>query len=206
MEIIKVADIGVEQAAKKAAEVITKGGIVVYPTDTLYGIGVDVLNRDAIKRLRELKSRDKKKPLSILVSSIAEIERFTVLTPKAKAFAEKYLPGALTIVLPARKEIPEEITFNGAIGVRIPADAFSQAFSALSEYPITATSANIAGHAVPDTVPNIILHFGPRIEDIDLFVDDGPRKSEPASTVVAFVDDIPHILREGALSKEQLGM
>jgi L-threonylcarbamoyladenylate synthase len=206
MEIVKIADVGVDAAAAKAAAVISSGGIVVYPTDTLYGLGVDVLNPDAVDKLHYLKSRDKKKPISILVSSIADMERYTVLTPHAKAFAEKYLPGALTLVLPARKEIPKELTFNGAIGVRIPDDPFSRAFAYMSEYPVTATSANIAGHVPPNTIQNIIQHFGPNIKDIDLFVDGGPRKSEPPSTVVAFVDDEPRVLRDGAIPRKDLGL
>ncbi len=205
MEIIKIDDIGVDAAAAKAAGVIAKGGIVVYPTDTLYGLGVNALNLEALERLRELKGRDKKKPIAILVSSVEDIERHTVLTPEAKALAEKYLPGALTLVVPAKEHVPAELMLNGNIGVRVPADEFAYALASMSEHPVTATSANLAGHQTAETVPEILMHFGPKIAHIDLFVDGGQRRSEPPSTVVAYIDGVPRILREGAISREELG-
>jgi L-threonylcarbamoyladenylate synthase len=206
MEIVKITEIGVDAAAAKAADIIAKGGIIVYPTDTLYGLGVNAVDAAAVKRLRELKGREKKKPVSILLSSIEELERHTDLPERAKKLAAKHFPGALTLVVPAKSHVPEDITLNGSIGVRIPADDFALALAAMSEFPVTATSANLAGLATPETVPEILIHFGPKIADIDLFIDAGPRKSEPASTVIGFIDGNPHILREGAVSKEDLGI
>lgn len=206
MEILRVSEVGIDAAAAKAAAVIALGGVVVYPTDTLYGIGVNALDPEALKRMRSLKAREGKKPVSILVPTYEAIEWHAVMLPSARPIASRFFPGALTVVLPARTHLPKEVTHNGSIGIRIPDDAFSRALSMMSEYPITATSANLAGEHTPETVQDIILHFGPRIADIDLFIDDGPRKSEPASTVVSFTGDEPVVLREGAISREELGL
>jgi L-threonylcarbamoyladenylate synthase len=155
--------------------------------------------------MREVKGRDKKKPVSILLPSVKHIPLHTRLSPEAKALADKHLPGALTLVLPARKHVPEELTLNGAIGIRVPNDEFSRTLALMSEYPVTATSANLAGLETPETIPEIMKSFGHKIALIDLFIDAGRRGSETASTVVAYINGVPHILREGAISKEELG-
>ncbi len=206
MEVIRIDEVGIDAAAAKAAAVIARGGIIVYPTDTLYGLGVNALDVHALEKVRALKGREKKKPMSILLSSVDEIERHAVLGVEARALADKYLPGALTIVVPAREHIPAALTLNGAVGVRVPADSFAYALAVMSEFPVTATSANIAGMPTPETVPEILLHFGAHIAHIDLFIDAGPRKSEPASTVVMYVDGVLRVLREGAISKAELGV
>jgi L-threonylcarbamoyladenylate synthase len=206
MEIVKVADVGIDAAAARAAAVIAAGGVVVYPTDTLYGIGVNALDRSALARMRDLKGRDVKKPVSILVPNLAAIDWHAAPTAAGRELAHRYFPGALTLVLPAKAHLPEEVTFNDAIGVRIPDDAFSAALSAMSEYPVTATSANLAGSSTPATVPEIMRHFGPKISEIDLFIDDGARGGDTPSTVVADINGTLRILREGAISRAILGL
>jgi len=206
MEIIKVDQVGMDAAAARAAAVIAAGGIVVYPTDTLYGIGVNALDADAVRRAKRLKGRDTKKPFSIMAPSIEAIAWHADLTPVAAELAHRFFPGKLTLVLPAKASLPEEVTLNGAIGVRIPDDVFSRSLAMMSEYPVTATSANLAGASVPATIPEIIRHFGPKIAEIDLFIDDGPRAGDTPSTVVADMGGILRILREGALTREVLGL
>ncbi|HVX90719.1 MAG TPA: L-threonylcarbamoyladenylate synthase [Candidatus Paceibacterota bacterium] len=206
MEILKVEQVGVDTAAARAAAVIAAGGVVIYPTDTLYGIGVNALDRSALKRMRSLKMRDEKKPVSIMVPSVAAISWHADLTPVAGELAHRFLPGKLTLVVPAKEHLPKEVTLNDAIGVRVPDDAFSQTLAAMSEYPITATSANMAGASTPATVPEIIMHFGRNIALIDLFVDDGPRAGDTPSTVVADMGGVLRVLREGALTREALGL
>jgi L-threonylcarbamoyladenylate synthase len=206
MEIVKVSEIGLDAAAAKAAAVVAQGGIVVYPTDTLYGLGVNALDREALARLRALKVREKKKPMSILVPSVEAIEWHAELTPAAKTLAERFFPGALTLVVPAKPHVPDDITQNGSIGVRIPDDAFSRAFSMMSEYPVTATSANQAGIETPASVRDIVMHFGNRLHEIDLFVDDGPRGGGVPSTVVLCTSGAPRVLREGAIPRAVLGI
>lgn len=129
MKFIRVAEVGVETAAKEAARVLRSGGIVLYPTDTLYGLGVDALNPVAIEKLRHLKGREKKKPMSIIVPDVPTLQVYANLSDEASALAHKLLPGALTLVLPAKLSIPASLTLHGTIGVRIPNDPFALALA-----------------------------------------------------------------------------
>ncbi len=206
MEIVKVEELGIDAAAARAADVISKGGIVAYPTDTLYGLGVNALDADALRRLKELKGREEGKPISIMVPSAEAISWHAELTPGARVLAEKFLPGPLTLVVPAKDHLPKELAPDGTVGIRVPDDAFTRAFSAMSEYPITSTSANLAGMETPHTVRDLLAHFGPKMGDIDLYIDDGPRSGGVGSTVVSCLSTLPVLLREGAISKKDLGL
>jgi L-threonylcarbamoyladenylate synthase len=205
MEIIRIDDDPVP-AARRAAEVLARGGIVLYPTDTLYGLAVDALNRKAIANLRQLKGRERKKPVSIVVRDHKSLDDHAVMHPDAKTLAEAHLPGGLTLVLQARPHIPDDITLNGQIGVRMPKDPFVDALAYRYKNPFTATSANRSGYPTPANVGDILAQFGLDLELIDLVVDAGERGDLPASTVVTFADGVPRILREGAISRADLGI
>lgn len=205
MEIIRLWETDAAVAARRAIEVLKQGGIVLYPTDTLYGLGVDALNVRAIEKLKELKGRERKKPISVILPSLKHIDEHVVLGEAARAIGEKHLPGALTLVLPARSHIPEALTLNGALGVRIPNDPFSLALAERYLHPFTATSANLSGLPAGATVPDIFEQLGSRILHIDLVIDDGTRNGT-SSTVLEFRNGIPRVLREGALSREELGL
>ena len=206
MEIVKIADVGVDTAAAQAAGVIAQGGIIVYPTDTLYGIGVNALNADALARMYELKGREKNKPSSILVPSVDAIAQYAVLSPQARAMAEKHLPGALTLVLPALENVPPELVLDGGVAVRVPDDSFALTLAMMSEFPITATSANLAGEPTGATIPDIMRQFGEKTIGVDLLIDGGAKDAGTPSTVVSFTGDVPQVLREGAIPKEELGL
>ncbi len=206
MEIIRLTEGNLKDAAKKAAAVLKKGGIVAYPTDTVYGLGVSVSDLDAIERLRELKGRERKKPVSVIVEDVHHIKECGTLTPLAEKFAAAHLPGALTLVIPANKHMPDALTMNGAVGVRIPNEPFCLALAKEYGKPFTTTSANKAGMGTPRDVENLIVHFGLDIGKIALIIDGGPRPGASPSTVVSCVGDTPYVLREGALSREALGL
>ncbi len=206
MEIIRLTESNLEEAAKKAAAVLKKGGIVAYPTDTVYGLGVSVGNPAAIERLRELKGRERKKPVSVIVEDVHHIKECGTLTPLAEKFAAAHLPGALTLVVPANAHMPDSLTMNGAIGVRIPAEPFCLALAKAYGAPYTTTSANKAGMGTPRNVEALMEHFGLRLSEIDLIVDGGERPGASPSTVVSCVGDTPYVLREGALSRAALGL
>ncbi|MBA3789398.1 threonylcarbamoyl-AMP synthase [Patescibacteria group bacterium] len=205
MEIVRISDTSIQHAAQRAASAMAAGSLIVYPTDTLYGIGVDPANPQALARVWALKVRQSKKPISIIVPDIESIEQYAVLSDTAHAFAQRFLPGALTLVLPAKSTVPNEITFNNSIGIRIPNDAFCLELSRAFGKPFTATSANRSGHQTA-TNPRLILEqFGPQMEEITLAVEDGERSGTIPSTVVSFINDVPYILREGAITREELG-
>ncbi len=202
MEILKLSDTSIDKAAKKAADVLKKGGIVLFPTDTIYGLAVDATNARVLADLRELKGREKKKPISVIVSDVASIKTYAVMNDAAEQLAERFLPGALTLVMQATNKIPEELTLNGAIGIRIPDDPFCLALARAFGKPFTATSANKAGRETPGTVREVMLQFGHAVNDIRLAIDDGDRRDKKPSTVVTTVDGVPYVLREGAIPSE----
>lgn len=204
MEIVRLSEISIEHAAQKAALVLRKGGLVLFPTDTLYGLAADATNPKALTALRELKGREKKKPISVIVPDIASIETYAVLNDISRSLAERFLPGALTLVVKATKNIPEELQLNGAIGIRIPDDPFCLALARAFGKPYTATSANKSGRETPATIREVLMQFGHEVNDIALAIDDGDRNGKKPSTVVTTVSGVPFVLREGALSKDLL--
>lgn len=206
MEILHLSKTGVADAAKKAAQVLRNGGIVLYPTDTIYGLAVDATNVRALANLRELKGREAKKPISIVVPSVESISTYAVMNDAARALAERFLPGALTLVMKAKDTVPQELVLAGGIGLRIPDDTFCLALAGAFGKPYTATSANKSGREPGSTVETILTQFGSGAHGIDLVIDDGERRGRKASTVVTTVSGTPYILREGAIARETLGL
>lgn len=204
MEILRLTEVNIEQAAQKAALVLKKGGVVLFPTDTLYGLAVDATNPKALTKLRELKGREKKKPISVIVPDIASIETYAIPNDISRSLAERFLPGALTLVMQATKNIPEELQLNGAIGIRIPNDPFCLALSRAFGKPYTATSANKSGRETPTTIREVLMQFGHEVNDIALAIDDGDRNGKKPSTVVTTVDGVPYVLREGAIPSSEI--
>lgn len=206
MEIIQLQEVGTKKAVEKAVAILKKGGIIVYPTDTLYGLGVDARNGEAVARLKALKGRESKKPISVIVSDIAHMAKCGVMNESAKILAAKFLPGPLTLVLPAHPSMPTEIQLNGAIGIRIPKDEFCTKLAHAYQHPITTTSANVSGLPTKRTIRDIMWHFGPAIAHIGLVIDAGELPESLPSTVVRCTDDTPYVLREGALPRTALGL
>ncbi len=206
MEIIRLSEDTFDTALSRARDVLKKGGIVLYPTDTLYGLAVDALNRPALATLRELKGREKKKPISIVLMDMTAVEKHTELHEKGRELIQRHLPGALTLVVPGRSHLPDELMLNGQVGVRIPDEDFARALAHALDGPITATSANRSGFQTLATVQEILSQFGQFSHLIDMVIDAGERAGGTPSTVVTFIDGTPYILREGAISREELGL
>ena len=205
MQIVQLTEENAEEAVHLAVEVLKRGGIVLYPTDTVYGLAVDALNRPALARLRALKGREEKKPISILLPRVDDISEYADLHVDAQPFVARHLPGALTLILPGTKKLPAELMLNGQIGIRVPADSFGRDVAAALGRPITATSANRSGLPPPAFASDMANHFGPFAEHIDLIIDAGERTGEP-STVLLFKQGVPYIVRPGAISPEELGL
>lgn len=206
MEIIRLTDDTHRQTIQKTLDVLARGGIVLYPTDTLYGLAVDAHNPSALARLRLLKGRETKKPISIVAPSVQALDTYVHWNDIARGLAERHLPGALTLVLPATAQVPEELQLIGQVGVRVPADTFSLALASAFGRAFTATSANRSGMKTSETVEEILAQFGPRISEIDLVIDAGERAGGAGSTVVTFREGVPYILREGLISRTELGL
>lgn len=176
----------------------------MFPTDTIYGLAADATNPKALAKLRALKGREKKKPISIVVPDIASIGTYAVMNDEAKSLAERFLPGALTLVMQATQNIPEELQLNGAIGIRIPDDPFCLALARAFGKPYTATSANKSGRETPTSVRDVLMQFGHEVNEIALAIDDGDRNAKKPSTVVTTVDGSIYILREGEISRDEI--
>lgn len=177
--------------------------IVLFPTDTLYGLGVDATHAEAVLRLQKLKGRESGKPISIIVSDMHMAEAYAEVTPLARRLAERFLPGKLTLVLNAKK-LPEEVTAGtGTVGIRIPDHSTPHGLVTEFGTPITATSANISGMETKATVQEILEQFGDRAHMVTRVIDGGIMNGAP-STVVDARGDEPVILREGAISEADI--
>ncbi|MDI3484317.1 MAG: L-threonylcarbamoyladenylate synthase [Methanobacteriaceae archaeon] len=191
MKIIKI-DKNLKDDLKAARTILKNGGIVLYPTDTLYGLGVNAFNEEAIKRLYRLKRRPPDKPISICLHDTKWIEKVAHLNPKVERIIKKLLPGPFTIILKKRDRVPQILTGGSEkIGIRIPDNIISRRLS--KEFPITSTSANISGMKTHNNIKDIIQQIG----EVNLAIDAGPLKGG-ASTVIDLTTDPPKILRKGA--------
>jgi L-threonylcarbamoyladenylate synthase len=205
MEIIRLEG-DPAQAARRAAEVLKAGGIVIYPTDTLYGMAVDAFNPKALARLREVKGREERKPISVVVPHLKAMDDHAEIPESARAIAEQHLPGPLTLVLPARSHVPQAIALDGHIRVRIPNHSFVDALAHRYPRPFTATSANRSGFPNVQSLSDIFAQFGMDLVEIDLVIDAGDIAEVMPSTVLRFDNGVPSIVREGKLSAEELGI
>ena len=197
-----------------ALSVLNKGGIVLFPTDTIYGLGVDATNADAVKRLRELKGRPAfaelrrgkaGKPISIMVSDMAMAEKYAVVTPLAKKLAEKFLPGKLTLVLEAKDTLSDEVTAGtGTVGIRIPNHPITLQMVKDFGKPITATSANVSDMPTMNSVPEILKQFGGAASSIYGTGGEETLPDSLPSTVVDARGEKPIILRTGAVTESDI--
>ena len=182
--------------------------IILYPTETLYGLGVNALDHEALEALFELKGRDSCKAAAWLVRNVDDLATYAEVSPKAAKIAARFLPGALTLVLTTKDEVSSEVTApDGTIGFRISTDPIAQqvieAYMEENNAPLTCTSANQSGAPSFPTVNEILQQFGERAGMVTQVIDDGPRKGL-ASTVVKVVDNEVTVLREGEISEADI--
>jgi L-threonylcarbamoyladenylate synthase len=176
--------------------VLRGGGLLVYPTDTAYGLGADPFQGVAVERLYAVKTRPREEPISMAVADLAEVFHFGERTPMAEAFCTKNLPGPYTVVLRASRHAPHAIVSKaGGIAIRIPAHPIPRLL-AKAYGPITATSANRHGQPSPETCAAAREQLG---ENVDLYVDGGPTPQGGESTVVDLSGPRAKILRRGTL-------
>ena len=182
----------------RAAELVRKGGIIVYPTDTVYGLGCDPFNEAAVKRLFKAKGRGPK-PVPVLCSSPDKAGELVLLSPRARSLASANWPGALTIVAPLRRPVPPMLTQgSGSLGVRVPSDSACLELIGLCGGWLTGTSANISGRPAAKTAREATRELG-RV--VDLILDGGVREGK-SSTVVEVVGDAVTLLRKGPVRVE----
>lgn len=185
-------------ALTRVRSVLAAGGLVVYPTDTVYGLAADPFQEAAVARLYEAKARPRDLAVSMAVPDPADIFGFAAKTPVAEAFVAKNLPGPYTVVLRATAAAPKAIVSrDGLLGLRVPDHAIARLL-AKSYGPITSTSANRHGQPSPVTCEEARAQLG---DSVDVYIDGGPATLGQESTIVDLTGDRAKVLRPGPVPK-----
>jgi L-threonylcarbamoyladenylate synthase len=190
-------------AIAQAAAVLREGGLVAFPTETVYGLGADALNPRAVARIFEAKGRPRFDPLIVHVASDDQLgELVADLPPQAKALAERYWPGPLTLVLPKKEMVPDIVTAGlSTVAVRIPAHPVALGLIREVKKPIAAPSANRFGKISPTCAADVEQELG---DSVDLILDGGRCHVGVESTVIAFTEIRPLLLRPGGVGVEEI--
>jgi len=187
----------------KIVAVIRTGGVMVYPTDTFYGLGAGAYSETAVRKVYSLKKREKGKPLSVVVSGIEMAEKIAAfLPPSFLGLSRAFWPGPLTLVIKAKPLFPNEMLGpGGSLALRLPDVPWLLELVRRTDIPITATSANISGKKEIDSGKEVIEVFKGKV---DLIVDGGKTPGGLPSTIVDLTSEKPRVLREGAIPSERL--
>ena len=194
----------VSEDQEQIAEIIRNGGVVVFPTDTVYGFICSALNEKAIERIFKIKKRDFKKPIPVFVKDIEMAKEIAVVDKKQEEFLRKVWPGNVTVVLKSKGNLPEMVLEKDkTIGLRIPDyKPLNNLLNALN-IPLGQTSVNLAGEAPLNNASDIMKEFVDQESQPDLIVDGGELISAEPSTIVGINDELT-IFRQGAVSREEL--
>jgi L-threonylcarbamoyladenylate synthase len=182
---------------------LKRGDVIVFPTETVYGLGADALNGAAVEKVFHLKGRNPDAPIPIIVADQAMLQGLVEkIPPIARKLMEQFWPGPLTLVLPAAPDTPKQLlNRTGGIGVRISSQPMATQLALELGRPLTATSANPSGYQAASTIAQAQNYFAGVIEN---FLDGGKLPSKTGSSVVDVIDDRIKIIREGEISVEQL--
>ncbi len=180
---------------KGAVDVLRAGGIIVYPTDTVYGLGCDIHRADAVDRIMALKRRDQKKPFSFLCKDLSQVSEYAAVSNVAYRVLRQCLPGPYTFILPSTRKTPRVLqSKRRTVGIRIADHGVPMALVEALGSPILTTSANVSSGETPGTIDGLKELFG---NNVDLYLEAGPLSGAPSS-VVSLLDDQVDVLREGA--------
>jgi L-threonylcarbamoyladenylate synthase len=205
--MVRIVRADAEDALAEATAVLRGGGVVAYPSDTVYGLGAAASDARAIERVFAAKGRDAEKALSLLLADAADLAPLCAEVPlAARVLAQRYWPGPLTLVLRRSPAFHSAALGGGeTVAVRVPDHPFlRELIRALGE-PVTGTSANASGRPACRSAQEVELELG---DAVDLVIDGGPSAAGPESTVVSLTGSLPVVLREGAIPRadvERLG-
>lgn len=211
MEIVKLTDLPAKKIIKRACEVLAKGGLVIYPTETVYGVGVDATNQQAVDKLLAYKSRREGKPLSIAVTDEKMAGKFVEINDQAHHIYQRFLPGPVTVVSKVKEPSQQQLLLaNGVasefqtVGIRIPDFPLIKELVQAYQKPITATSANASGEKRPYQISDILERLSNKQKNlIDLIIDAGELAKNEPSSVIDTTLSTPVTLRAGAIKFEQ---
>lgn len=193
MIVLRVTKLNIKIAIAAAIKILKRGGVIAYPTETTYGLGCDPRNAKAVRRIYAIKGREKKKQLLLVASSVAQVKKIAKLVGANLAFAQRYWPGPLTLVLPERKGKKE-------IAVRVSSSKFVRSLTETYGFPIVSTSANKSGKKECRSGRAIVAAFQDQKNRPDLVIDVGSLPKREASTIVRVGEDgRVEVLRSGAI-------
>jgi len=192
-----------QDAITQAAEILIAGGLVVFPTDTVYGVGSHALDAATVERLYIAKERPRNMAIPVLLASPTDLPLVVRhVPPVAHLLAEAFWPGALTLVLPRQPALPAVLTAGGdSVAVRVPDHPVARALIAALGAPLAATSANLSGRPSPVTAQEATAQLGGRVA---LVLDGGPCPGGVPSTVLDLTSEPPRVLRSGPVTEETL--
>jgi L-threonylcarbamoyladenylate synthase len=182
---------------------LKRGDVIVFPTETVYGVGADALNSAAVEKVFQLKGRDAANPIPVLIADRGMLCTLVAdIPPLAEKLIARFWPGPLTIIFPARDDIPRPlVNAAGGVGVRVSSQAIAGELIKALGRPLTATSANPSGRPAARTAQEAKEYFSGQI---DIFVDGGKLTSQTGSTVVELLGDSLRIIRAGDVDRSQL--
>ncbi len=187
---------------KEVADVAREGGLVAFPTETVYGLGTNAFIERAVRRVFEVKRRPPDNPVSVLVSSTDQVEELGYVNDVARALIDSFFPGPITVVIWSKREVPEIVTAGtGKVAVRMPDHPIALKIVELSEVPLATPSANISGKPSPTKAEHVIQDLMGRV---DVIVDGGETGIGIESTVVDTTTSPPRVIRPGAIPVEEI--
>ena len=188
---------------KLIREIINDGGVIAFPTDTYYGLGANPFNKNAIRRIFEIKSRQYNKPLLLLISSQDQLSELAQnISREANQLISRFWPAPLTLVFNAVSTLPDILTAKtGKVGVRLPGNEWTRRLIETAGSPLTATSANKENGKNPKTAQEVLNTFGKKI---DLIIDPGPAPGGQVSTLLDTTVSPPKFIRHGVITKKEI--
>lgn len=190
-------------APEKAAHILEKGGLIIFPTNGVYGIGADIHNITSVKKIYHIKKRALNKPLLILIKNIAEVEKYCINIPQIFfELMKTFWPGDITFIMDASDNVPQILTGNtGKIGVRIPAHPFLTELLNIFKNPITGTSANISGNHAADTFEELDPDL---VKEVQFIIKSNKPGNKSPSTILEASKGEIKIIREGRVKEKDL--
>lgn len=204
LQVLKVSiDYSKESLLSDAAAIVSRGGVIAYPTETVYGLGADATNDQAIRRIFEIKGRNLANPISVIIGSRRNVYPLVrKVTDDAQKLMDAFWPGPLTIIFEAADEVSPLLTANtGKIGIRLSSNDIAGKIAEKTGKPLTATSANLSGASECASADQVIRQIG---DKIDAVVDMGKTKIGILSTIIDASCEPARVVRSGIIAKESL--
>ncbi len=186
------------EAIKIAAEVIRKGGVIIYPTDTIYGIGANALSREAVDKIYKIKERSERKPLSVIASGIKMAKKYCTFSKKQEDIFKAVLPGPFSLILPVKSLRRAKVltSYKKTLSLRVPDSKVTSFLAKELKIPLTATSANISGLSGSGDIKAVLKQLENKKNQIDLVLDAGILPKKNPSVIIDLTGEKPKIIRK----------